>query len=233
VLPPDIDAVLFDAGGTLVTLDYPFIADLAQRRGARLLVSALPQADGRARLAMDRLMEADRRGESRDEGRRSAYFITLLREAGVAQALLEELAGALEQAHREDNLWRLPQPGVHQALDGLRRRGLRTGVVSNADGRIEAILGALGLAEHLDVMVDSYQEGVEKPDPEIFRRAVERLGSPPERTAYVGDIYSIDVVGARGAGLLPVVLDPAGAYGELDCLKIEALEELLGPRGEA
>jgi putative hydrolase of the HAD superfamily len=100
-------------------------------------------------------------------------------------------------------------------------------VVSNADGRVAHILETTGLAPHLDVIVDSQLEGVEKPDPEIFRRALARLAVAPERAAYVGDIYSIDAVGARAAGLRPLVIDTTRTYDGLDCPTIAALEELL------
>ena len=115
-----------------------------------------------------------------------------------------------------------------ETLAGLRARGIATGVVSNADGRVEAMLGALGLAPHLEVVLDSHLEGVEKPDPEIFRRALARLDRPAARTLYVGDIYSIDALGARAAGLTPVLLDPLGGYADADCATIARLPELLG-----
>jgi putative hydrolase of the HAD superfamily len=104
---------------------------------------------------------------------------------------------------------------------------LRTAVVSNADGRVEALLSTAGLRPHLEFVLDSHYEGVEKPDPEIFRRALARLGVPGERALYVGDIYAIDVVGARAAGLAPVLIDSVGAYGEVDCPRIERLSDLL------
>ena len=99
--------------------------------------------------------------------------------------------------------------------------------LSNADGRVEELLRVAGLAEHLDLVVDSHLEGVEKPDPEIFRRALSRLGVSAQRAAYIGDIYSIDAVGARAAGLRPVIIDPSGGYPPLDCPKIADLRELL------
>jgi putative hydrolase of the HAD superfamily len=81
------------------------------------------------------------------------------------------------------------------------------------------------------VIVDSHLEGVEKPDPEIFRRALARLGATADRTLFVGDIVSIDVVGARGAGLRPVLLDAAGAYEDADCDRIARPGDLLGLLG--
>lgn len=227
MLPSRLEAVLFDAGGTLVTLDYPFIADAARRRGFAVEVAVLPQADGRARLAIDRVARGDGTLEGCDDTRRATYFSTLLDAAGVTGEPLADLVEALERAHEDENLWRLPQSGAEETLRGLRARGVRTAVVSNSDGRIGAVLGAVGLAEHLDLIVDSHLEGVEKPDPAIFQRALTRLEVEAERAAYVGDIYSIDAMGARGAGLEPVIIDPTGSYGELDCAKISRLTELL------
>lgn len=231
MLPSDIEAVLFDAGGTLVSLDYAFIADAARRRGFDVDAAALPRADARARLAIDDFRRADGRVEGSDDSRRFTYFATLLGAVGVAGEALSELVEELERAHEGRNLWRLPLPGAADTLRGLRARGVHTAVVSNSDGRIEAVLGAAGLAEHLEVIVDSHLEGIEKPDPEIFARALARLGLGAERAVYVGDIYSIDALGARAAGLAPVILDPTGSYGDLDCAKIASLAELLDAIG--
>jgi len=71
-------------------------------------------------------------------------------------------------------------------------------------------------------------EGVEKPDPRLFAIALERAGGRAETTVHVGDLYYVDVVGARAAGLQPVLLDVAGLYAGCDCPRIAALAELAG-----
>jgi FMN phosphatase YigB (HAD superfamily) len=73
--------------------------------------------------------------------------------------------------------------------------------VSNSDGRVAQALESAGLGEHFEVVVDSKLAGVEKPDPRIFRAALDRLGIEPAAALYVGDVYEVDVVGARAAGL--------------------------------
>jgi putative hydrolase of the HAD superfamily len=224
-LPACLDAVLFDAGGVLLHLDYRFIARAAQRRGARVDALALYRAEGASRRAVDRSAAG---GElERDAVRLRGYLGQLLAAAGLAEPTTAAVLDDLEREHRARNLWRVPPAEAAETLAELRARGLRTAVVSNADGRVERGLEEAGLARHLDLVVDSQLEGVEKPDPEIFRRALARLGVAAERAAYVGDIYSVDALGARAAGLAPVILDGAGAYTEIDCPTIEGLGRLL------
>src|SRR2546423_15622480 len=69
----------------------------------------------------------------------------------------------------------------------------------------------------LEFVLDSSAIGVEKPDPRIFRMALERSGLAPDEAVYIGDIYSIDVVGARAAGMQAVLLDPGRCWGARDC----------------
>jgi HAD superfamily hydrolase (TIGR01549 family) len=161
------------------------------------------------------------------------YFDDVLDGAGVADDARPALVDRLRAHHRERNLWRVPFACARPALERLHASGLRLGVVSNADGRAEAILKETGLAASLHAIVDSHFEGVEKPDPEIFRRALARIGARAEESLFVGDIVSIDVHGARGAGLRPVLLDAADAYGDDDfgCARIARPGELCGLLG--
>ena len=73
--------------------------------------------------------------------------------------------------------------------------------MSNAEGQVEADAKRFGLAKFFDVIIDSQVVGVEKPDPRIFQLALERLGVGPDEVQFTGDIYSIDIEGARAAGI--------------------------------
>ena len=223
----DVDAVLFDAGGTLLRLDHAFIAARARRGGHAVEPDRLWRAEAALRRVIDRRAARPGGLDDRDAGRVLGYFGALLELAGVPRDVARRLNDEVSDAHREANLWRVPLPGAVETLDALRRRGFRTGVISNADGRVEALLRDAGLAAHCEIVLDSHLEGVEKPDPEIFRRALERLALGAERAVYVGDIYSIDVVGARAAGLQAVLIDETGGYEALDCPVIAGLAELL------
>ena len=227
MLPAQLDAVLFDAGGTLLHLDYACMARIVRAHGVELSETALRRAETASRHAIDAQARARGGVDDNDATRREGYFGNLLRAAEVGPARLPAILAALEAENLAANLWRVPFEQAAETLQGLRARGLRTAVVSNADGRAEALLHAAGLGAYLELVVDSHYEGIEKPDPEIFRRALARLGVHAERAVYVGDIYAIDVVGARAAGMSPVLIDALGAYPGADCPRIERLAELL------
>ena len=89
-----------------------------------------------------------------------------------------------------------------------RAAGLRVGVVSNWGPRLQPLLDGLGV--RADLALASANERLEKPDPALFRRALERLGVGPEEALHVGDRVDTDVEGARAAGIRPVLLDRSG-----------------------
>lgn len=224
-------AVLFDLGGVLVHLDYASIAAEAASLGVALDASALPRAEGHARRAIDARAGLLGHATGTDAARVPDYFDDLLAGAGLDAAVRAELVPRLRARHHESNLWRVPFPEAAATITRLRAAGLRLAVVSNADGRARAVLEAAGLAGGFDAILDSHLEGVEKPDAEIFHRAVARVGVRAERTVFVGDILSIDIIGARGAGLRPILIDPASAYrgvaiGDVAVERIERLPEL-------
>jgi HAD superfamily hydrolase (TIGR01509 family) len=224
----DVDAVLFDAGGTLIRLDYAFMRACASRRSHEVSDAALARGEAVVRREIDR-REAQTDGpRERDADRVALYFGAVLESAGVASAAAAAAAEEIAAEHARANMWRVAMPRAAEVLAQLRARGFRIGVVSNADGRVAALLEGAGLAPHLETIVDSHHEGVEKPDPEIFRRALARLAVPAARAAYVGDIFAIDVIGARAAGLAPILIDETGGYADAACPRIAALGELLG-----
>lgn len=230
-------AVLFDAGGVLLRLDYAAITRRTGELGFALDEAALARAEAHARRAID--ARAARHGAvpGTDATRVPDYFDDLLAAAGMPDALRQPAVSRLRADNREAGLWRVPLEGAHETLAALRGAGLRTGVVSNADGRARLLLEQAGLAASFDVILDSHFEGVEKPDPEIFRRALARLGVGAAEAVFVGDIWSIDVEGSRAAGLRPILMDVTGGYADRDCERIAGLHELcdrLGlERGEA
>jgi putative hydrolase of the HAD superfamily len=119
-------------------------------------------------------------------------------------------------------------PNAREGLQRLHAMGLSLAVVSNSDGSAASVLRDAGLDTYLTTIVDSAVVGVEKPDPRVFEPALQALRVASERALYVGDLYYPDVVGARAAGLIPVMLDPFGDWPDLDCDAVRDLVELAG-----
>jgi putative hydrolase of the HAD superfamily len=142
----------------------------------------------------------------------------MLEELGVRDREVAVAIGAWRRGYNPPvGIWGLADPEAEPALALARSAGLSAGVISNSNGAIRAILDGLGLTRHLDFVLDSSEVGVEKPDPRIFRLALERAGVPAAEAVYVGDLYSVDVLGARAAGLGAVLLDPGACWGPRDC----------------
>lgn len=213
-------AVLFDAGNTLVFLDYARLAGaVGEALGLPLTEAGLRRHAGAAARAMEQ-------GRLTDQERGTVFLLTLFELAGVPADRTEELKAALLAMHQRMHLWGATEPGTIEALGRLRAAGLRLAVISNSDGRAAAALEAGGLLDQFEFVIDSGEVGVEKPDPRIFRIALDRMGIEPAEALYVGDLYEVDVVGARAAGLDVVLLDPSGAYAGRDVKTVRSVVEL-------
>lgn len=203
-----LTTLLLDAGNTVVFLDVHAVAAVAGAAAVPVDPVRLSVVEGAAKRRYEALLAA---GGSHEHGW-GLYLETLLVEAGVDAEVAPRLIGPLRTAHDELNLWRRVPDDLPAALEAARAMGLRLGVVSNSEGRLPELFERVGLGDAFEVVVDSAHEGVRKPDPEIFRRATERMGIAPADALYAGDIPSVDVDGALGAGLEAALIDPLGFY---------------------
>jgi putative hydrolase of the HAD superfamily len=219
-----LETIFLDAGGVLIFPNWTRIADALRRHGVTVDPAALAAAEPHAKKQIDT-------GEiirlTNDTTRGWAYFNLVLTCAGVplSDATAEALA-ELHEYHQAHNLWESVPMDVPGALADLRARGLRLVVVSNANGTLHRAFDRVGLTPLVDVIFDSFVEGIEKPDPRYFQIALDRSGASAATTTHVGDIYHVDVVGARAAGITPVLVDAAGLYPDADCDRIRDLREL-------
>ncbi len=214
-------AVLFDAGNTLVFLDYDRMAQgVHTALGLPLTGAALAAHAGKAASAMESATGTDR-------DRAAVYLEALFRFAGIPATRMSEVRDCLQQMHGERHLWCSVHEHTHDALARLRAAGLRLGIVSNSDGRVDQALSAAGLREYFDVVIDSSVFGTEKPDPAIFRAALEALDVAPDEALYVGDLYDVDVVGARAAGMEAVLLTSDGVGHNPPCRTAASIDELV------
>jgi putative hydrolase of the HAD superfamily len=219
-----VQTLLLDAGGVLIRPNFARVAEALRARGVPADPVRLAAAEGLAKAELDRAPSA---GLTTDEERGWRLFNRIFEHAGIAlsaatDAALLELKGW----HDRYNIWEDVPHGVRESLARFRRAGLRLAVVSNANGTVSLLLERLGLLPAFDAILDSALEGVEKPDPRLFLLALARLGADPQGALHVGDLYHVDVVGARAAGLRAVLLDDGGRYPEADCPRIASLAEL-------
>ncbi len=222
-------AVFFDAGETLVH-PHPTFPDLFSRILLREGFEVSPETiRDRIHVVFDRFRQAAETNElwttTREKSRafwHDVYGI-FFRELGVPDAdglidtVYAEFTDLANYSLFED---------VVPALDRLQAAGLTLGVVSNFEEWLERLLDHLGVASYFEVTVISGVEGLEKPDPRIFRLAMERAGVTPGRSVYVGDNPEFDIEPAAAVGMFPVLIDRRERFPDADATRIVTLGEL-------
>jgi len=212
---PWIRAVVFDAGHTLLEMDYVTVTAYLRSRGHVVGEAAVIDAERRARFRLDVEQATQPSRERTGQGRYVRYLLDALEITDEAErrAVAEWRRGfnvPIGLCHRADR-------EAAQALRHARDAGLTVGVISNSNGSVQRALEGADLAAQLDFVIDSSVVGVAKPDPGIFALGLRAAGARPDETVYVGDSYFVDVVGAQQAGLGAVLFDPGRLWGERGC----------------
>jgi putative hydrolase of the HAD superfamily len=223
------DAVFFDAGETLVHPHPTFpdlFASILTREGYNVDAETIRE---RIHVVSDRFSRAARENElwttTPDKSRAFWHevYAIFFEHLGIADA-----NGLIDVVYREftDLANYALFDDVLPALEKLHAAGLRLGVISNFEEWLERLLERLGVRPYFDVRVISGIEGLEKPDPAIFRLATKRAGVEPERSVYVGDNPEFDVEPAMAVGMFPVLIDRRGRFPDATGRKIRSLDEL-------
>jgi FMN phosphatase YigB (HAD superfamily) len=210
-------AILFDAGGTLVLQDPVALSRLL---GIPVDPAAAFEAHYRAMDAYARLRLA---GEELSWVWWQNHFFGAI-------GLADPETGA-ELTSNGYGLWSTAIEGTAEAVSRLRKGGIRVAVVSNSDGSVRESLSRAGFDGLFEFVLDSHEVGLAKPDPGIFFDALERLGVDATGAWYVGDSIYHDIGGGRSAGLAASVLvDPFGLARE-HSPRIDSVVELPGLLG--
>ena len=195
------DAVLLDAFGTLIDIDEPYV----RLRGSvrRHLGVEVSPADAERAFRAEMDYYADHCHEGSNEvalaGLRARCAEIVLRELGI------DADPARAAVLLRDSVAFRAFTDVAPLLAGLHRAGVAVAVVSNWDCSLREALAGVGIA--VEQVLDSASSGSSKPDPGIFRRALDALGVEPARALHVGDTEETDGVGARAAGVDVRILD--------------------------
>ena len=215
-----LTTIFFDAGNTLVFANPERTLAPLHARGVRPEPEQLHAAERQAKTELDRANMAP--GRYTDRQYWDTYYSYLLKSLGVDDSKLHD---ALVTASRTSGNWDVVRPGTREALLQLARK-YRLGVISNSDGGMEKLLRSCGLGECFLGYTDSGNVGHEKPHPAIFHAALQQLSAQPESSLYVGDVYSVDYVGATRAGMQAMLFDVSGTYRGKRLPRVESLEEL-------
>ena len=238
-----IDAVVFDIGGVFTIRHHDFVRSALILGGfdAPNDPRAYHRAHHAAVRAMSDLLTDSGAVHEYEEGMWAHWERGYMRGLGVAEVQVTAAAEAVMAAASTTEVKDVWRQLLDENIEGFRRivaSGMPVAIVSNNDGTAEAQLRHFGICQvgagplpSVTVVVDSGVVGVAKPDPAIFRPALEALGTDPARTLYVGDTVQADVRGAEAAGMRAVQLDPYDLHADFDHARlatVAALADLLG-----
>ncbi|MDD4923372.1 MAG: HAD family hydrolase [Dehalococcoidales bacterium] len=211
-----IKAVFFDMYNTLVCYDPPREESQAnalkqfgfdfkpQQLSAPIIAADEYFYDENAKLALAK------RSDDEKKNLWAQYEAVFLKEAGIMPT--KELITGLLLEMKNFKYEMVIYEDVIPTLTEIKNRELITGLVSNADRDMTAMLERLQLNTLLDVIVTSQEVGFTKPHRQIFEAVVDRAGIKAEEAIYIGDQYKIDVLGAINAGMSGILLDRSDYY---------------------
>jgi putative hydrolase of the HAD superfamily len=212
-----IEVIFFDAAGTLIETRGSvgeIYQQFAERYGGRSDSRRLQESFKRAFAeAAPLTFPLGTSGEEVRVGER-AWWHRLVARVFDEEPPLDDFEGFFEEvfaAFAGASCWRLLE-GAERVLSGLRRRGFRLGIISNFDTRLYPLLEALGIRDHFETIHLSSLSAAAKPSPQIFAAALAAHGLPAEVGCHVGDHPREDLLGALGAGMRAILLDPNGQF---------------------
>ncbi len=225
------EAVLLDVGGVFLLPEHQRIRDAFARAGIAAVDDTVDldvaHFTGAARFTTNLDVEADWAGAWH------GYLDAYIDACAVPDLDREEVHRHIDSEFADAALWLRIIPGCREGIRALADTGVRLGIISNADGLIaerlrtfELVQVGPGIGVEVECIIDSGAVGVMKPDPRIFTIALDAMDLAPEHCWYVGDMPGIDVVGARAAGLYPVLADPCGLHHDADYDRMDSLSDL-------
>jgi HAD superfamily hydrolase (TIGR01662 family) len=141
-----------------------------------------------------------------------------------AKALAPQVSAHMGEMYKPESI--VPED-VRRLLPALKDAGYLLAVISNREKPFHELLASHNLIEFFHFSLAAGEVDIYKPEPGVFKHALDRANVSARETVYVGDNYFADVVGSRRAGLHPVLYDPRGIFPEADCSTIKSFDELM------
>jgi HAD superfamily hydrolase (TIGR01549 family) len=224
--PMQHPAILWDVGGTLVE----FACTLPQSVRARLSACGLDHtsvSDDRIEQTYTDFISAERNWRTIDHERdaEAQWLANLFCECNLNPQTLRQAA---REMPRYFDLYR-PVDGIIPLLAELRSRGSKMAIVSNWPPSLPEFLAHHSLAPFFDAVIYSAQDGIHKPDPQIFRRALAAIRARPNESIFIGNDLVQDIEGSTSVGLRAIHFDPRKSCHSCDADDVSALRRILEP----
>jgi len=230
-----IRAILFDIDGTL-RFSRPSGLEAFVQFSAELGLTLCTEAQRNVERWMHAYWAGKHSGYAKAVPDPGAFWLdytrSMLTAAGVEDAALvytPAIVRAFNERYRSEPY--IPAE-AHTVLRALRENEYTLGLVSNREGDLTPLAVELGLGDYFHFTLSGGQANSWKPDARIFMLACEMAQAVPDQCVYVGDNYYADVLGARGARLVPILLDPRQVFAEAECIRIACLSDLLSVVGQ-
>jgi HAD superfamily hydrolase (TIGR01509 family) len=212
-------ALFFDVGNTLLFPNRKLMLHALHQRQIFPSEELLRKIECQTKSQFDSLLESH---SAIDHGFWQIFYSHLVEELRVPE---HSVHADLVSRTRISANWCEIRPGTRESLKRLAK-SYRLAVISNADGKIAEVLAHCGIGDCFESITDSGIVGKEKPHPAIFDAAIRTLGVPADESIYIGDVYSVDYLGATRFGMQSILFDVAGAYRDRGLPRVESLEEL-------
>jgi putative hydrolase of the HAD superfamily len=190
-----IKVVFFDVGGTLIE-PFPSVGDIYSRVAAKHGVTMSPAVLNEKFKQVWKEKKPDRLTVDKNWWGDVVTAIFENQRFSNEQAFFDELYATFAYPQA----WKI-YGDVIETLDQLKQRSVRLAVASNWDSRLPALLDQLGLSSYFEHFFISFEMGLQKPNPEFFRRALQKMAVDPIEALHVGDDVEEDIRGAEAAGL--------------------------------
>jgi FMN phosphatase YigB (HAD superfamily) len=212
-------ALFFDVGNTLLFPNRNRILHALHDRQIFPSEELLAEIERQSKREFDSLLESN---SAVDHGFWHIFYSRLLEELQLPD---DPVRADLVSRTRISANWCEIRLGTREALERLAKN-YRLSVISNADGKIADVLAHCGIADCFETITDSGIIGKEKPHPAIFDAAIRSLGVSAPESVYIGDVYSIDYLGATRFGMQAILFDVSGVYRHRELPRVASLEEL-------
>ena len=231
--PGDIEVVLFDLDGTLrhnrpssVKVFYDYAVKLGVEDGQGKRLKSARWTHYYWAQSEELLQDVEKYNGDETDFWENYVVRSLLAfdcDPGFAQQFAPQILKYMREEYSPED--HVPS-NVPDTLETLLGSGHRLGVLSNRDSPCREYLRELNLDQYFELALVAGEVDAWKPDPRIFEHALQGMSTSADRTVYVGDNYYADIIGARRAGVIPILLDPDNIFPDAECQIIQSFGQL-------